>query len=55
MGDGEGKKKKKDETKWGNEKTYNGKVRVWRKIKSARRGLWWGAPGEAADRPEVRS
>lgn len=49
------KEKKGGETKWGNEKTYNGKVRVWRKIESARGGLWWGAPGEAADRPEVRS
>lgn len=36
-------------------KTYNGKVRVRRKIKSARRGPWWGASGEADDRPEVRS
>lgn len=53
MGDGEGRKgvKQNGEMK----KAYNGKVRVWRKTKSARRGLWWGAPGEADDRPEVRS
>lgn len=46
MGDGDGKKR--SETKWGNEKIYNGKVRVVRKIKSARRG------GEPQERRRIR-